>query len=51
MRKLIFKEFSGWSKEEKLANFVNENNIQQKDILNVIYRTLAGDIVIFYYIE
>jgi hypothetical protein len=33
MRKLRFKTFGGISKDEKLADFINENNIQQEDIL------------------
>lgn len=49
MRKLRFKTFGGILKDEKLADFINENNIKQEDILQIVCKTGNGDFSLFYY--
>ena len=49
MKKLRFKTFGGISKDEKLADFVNNAGIQQEDILQIVVKTGNGDFTIFYY--
>lgn len=48
MKKLIHKVFQGWSADENMVDFINENNIQQSDILKITY---FNGLHLFYYIE
>jgi len=48
MRKLNIEVFSGLSAGEKMVKFINENNIQQKDILKIID---FNGLQLFYYSE
>ena len=49
MRKLKFEIFSGFSKEEKPTDFINDNNIKQEDILKIVYKSISGDFSLLYY--
>jgi hypothetical protein len=49
MRKLKYKRFAGWSVEESLCDFINENNIKQSDILKIVHNS-ESDLKLFYYV-
>ena len=52
MRKLKHKSFEGRSIEEKLVDFINENNIQQSDILTITYSSdVHFGVHLYYYVE
>ena len=50
MRKLNVEEFDPSNAWHKLVKFVNENNIQQVDILKILYAS-GNTILLFYYTE
>ncbi|MBD1383991.1 hypothetical protein IDJ75_01785 [Mucilaginibacter rigui] len=48
MKKLKYKTFGGWSMQESLCDFINDNNINQSDVLKIIYNSV-GNLELFYY--
>jgi len=49
MKKLKVQEFKGWlTQHQKIVEFVNENNIQQEDILKLIFGP-ANNFLLFYF--
>jgi hypothetical protein len=51
MKKFKVADFDGWGNQhEKLAKFVNENNIQPENIIKIMYGP-SNVMLLFYYIE
>lgn len=45
------KGFTGKSGEEKLADFINNNNIKEVNILKIVFKSTIGEYALFYYEE
>ncbi len=52
MRKLKFENFEGRSIEQKLVDFINENNIHESNILKISYSSdVHYGLHLFYYVD
>ena len=45
------KGFTGKSGEEKLVDFINDNNIKEENILQIVFTSNNPAYTLFYYVE
>ena len=47
--KLKVKLFSSWHPEQEIVDFINKENINKEDILEIIFKSTGGVYALFYY--